>query len=172
MPLQDAELANLLDGVDGVRAGVGEADHVGARSLRLQQVGREIRRPERMAHAAEHRSASFLDRLARVALQRLAERIFEGDEIPALAARFRDRTADRVTQRPGVEVPLDGRFFLQNLPVMSDVAVEDASVVRFFSSSSWLTARPTAELGRSTIAVTPSWSTHFRAMRPPMSGLF
>jgi len=34
----EAELVGLLDGVDGVRRHVGEADDLGARALRLQQV--------------------------------------------------------------------------------------------------------------------------------------
>ena len=40
--LGDAELGRLLDRVDGVAAGVGEADHLGAGGLRLQQEGGEV----------------------------------------------------------------------------------------------------------------------------------
>ena len=40
--LGDAELSRLLDRVCGVAAGIGEADDLGARRLRLQQEGGEI----------------------------------------------------------------------------------------------------------------------------------
>jgi hypothetical protein len=43
--LGDAELGRLLDRVDGVAAGVGQADDLGLRRLRLQQEGREVLRP-------------------------------------------------------------------------------------------------------------------------------
>jgi hypothetical protein len=60
----------------------------------------------------------------------------------------------------------------QNLPVRSEVAVAEASIARFFSCMRLLTARPTPELARSTIASTPSASTHRCAIATPMSGLF
>src|SRR4029453_483583 len=116
------------------------------------------------------RPARLLNSLRGIPLQGLAARAYSKEMKYQLLPPT--SVTARPTALPSAQV---SRFhwtvvFLQNLPVMSDVEVEDASVVRFFSSSSWLTARPTAELGRSTIAVTPSWSTHFRAMRPPMSG--
>ena len=43
--LDDAELGRLLDRVDGVAAGVGQADDLGLGRLRLQQEGREVRGP-------------------------------------------------------------------------------------------------------------------------------
>ncbi len=45
--LHDAELGSLLDRVDGVAAGIGKPDNLGARGLRLQQVGGEILRVKR-----------------------------------------------------------------------------------------------------------------------------
>ena len=42
--LDDAELGGLLDRVDGVAAGVGEADDLGLGGLRLQQEGGEVLR--------------------------------------------------------------------------------------------------------------------------------
>ena len=49
-----------------------------------------------------------MDRLGRVALQSLAESVVEADEVPGRTAHFGDRPADRVSERPGVESPLDG----------------------------------------------------------------
>src|SRR5262249_52772859 len=46
----DAEFGGLLDGVGGVGAGIGEADDLGFRGLRLQQEGGEILSRERMAY--------------------------------------------------------------------------------------------------------------------------
>ena len=44
--LDDAELGRLLDRVGGVEAGIGKADDLGLRALRLQQEGGEVRRVE------------------------------------------------------------------------------------------------------------------------------
>ena len=56
---RDAELGRLLDRVDRVAAGIGKADHFGARALRLDEKRGEIRRVERRAHGAKHlRSAA------------------------------------------------------------------------------------------------------------------
>ena len=41
--LDDAELGALLDRVDGVAAGIGEADDLRLRGLRLEQERREVR---------------------------------------------------------------------------------------------------------------------------------
>ena len=49
--LDDAELGGLLDRVDRVAAGIGEADDLRLRGLRLQQEGREVGGVDRMAHA-------------------------------------------------------------------------------------------------------------------------
>src|SRR3546814_1485953 len=49
----DAELGCLLDGVDGVAAGIGEADYLGAGGLRLQQERGEVAGAERMPHGTQ-----------------------------------------------------------------------------------------------------------------------
>src|ERR1700729_2732846 len=60
-----------------------------------------------MRYRAQHRAARFDNRLGRVPLQSFAESVVEADEIPGRTAHFGDRTADRVSERPGVESPLD-----------------------------------------------------------------
>src|SRR6185503_21235758 len=82
--LDDAELAGLLDRVDGVLAGIGEADDLGLGSLGLQQEGREVLRAERMTYAAEHLAAGLLDDFADVALERVTEGVVGGEEEPAV----------------------------------------------------------------------------------------
>src|SRR5579864_2150492 len=57
-------------------------------------------------------------------------------------------------------------------PVRSELAVEDARNVMRLSRSSVLMERPTAEFGTSTMASTPSTSSHLRAMALPISALF
>ena len=84
--LGDAEFGGLLDRVDGVAAGIGEADHLGARRLRLQQEGREVGAREGMADRADDFAAGRLDDRCRVALQRVAEGVVGGQEEPLLAA--------------------------------------------------------------------------------------
>jgi hypothetical protein len=59
--LDDAELGRLLDRVDGVAAGIGQADDLGLGGLGLQQEGREVGGRERRAHAAQHLAAGGLD---------------------------------------------------------------------------------------------------------------
>ena len=54
---RDAEFRRLLDRIGGVAAGIGEADDLGLGGLRLQQIGREVRRIQRMPHGAEHLAA-------------------------------------------------------------------------------------------------------------------
>ena len=51
------ELVGLFEGVDHVAAAIGERHNLGARRLRLQQVGTEVGRVQRMADATEHLSA-------------------------------------------------------------------------------------------------------------------
>src|SRR4029453_3736246 len=55
--LDDAKLGALLDGVRGVAAGIGQADDLGLRGLRLKQEGREVLRVERVPDLAEHLAA-------------------------------------------------------------------------------------------------------------------
>src|SRR4026207_2189954 len=63
-------------------------------------------------------------------------------------------------------------FGEQALPVRSELAVEDARNVIFVSRRSELIVRPTAEFGTSTMASTPSTSSHLRAIADPTSALF
>src|SRR6185312_9263190 len=71
--LDDAELGGLLDGICGVGAGICQTDDLGARTLGLQQEGREVLAREWMAHAAEHLAPGLLDHGRGVALKRMAE---------------------------------------------------------------------------------------------------
>ena len=106
-PLHDAELGRLLDRVDGVAAGIGKADDLGLRRLRLQQERREVGGRERMAHLAQH-LAAVLDHDRRgVALERETEGVVGGEEEPGVAAGLHDRLAGAVGQRPGVVGPVD-----------------------------------------------------------------
>ena len=59
--LGDAEFRRLLDRVDGIAAGIGEADHVSTAALRLKQEGREVLRREGMADVAHDFAAVLLD---------------------------------------------------------------------------------------------------------------
>jgi len=60
----DAELGALLDGVDRIRPGIGEADDLGLRALRLEQKRRHVGRGKRMAHLPDDLAAELLnDRL-------------------------------------------------------------------------------------------------------------
>ena len=106
-PHLDAEFLDLLDGVDGVRTGIGQAQHLGAGCLRLDQEGREIGRAgERGANRADHLAAGGLDELADIALQRMAEGIVGGDKKPAIAAGLDHGAAGRLGQHIGVVDPV------------------------------------------------------------------
>ena len=61
-------------------------------------------------------------------------------------------------------------FGLHCLPVTADTAAPVTRATLFFSRATLDTARATAEFVRSTIASTPSWSNHCRAMAAPTSG--
>src|SRR3979490_3599481 len=58
------------------------------------------------------------------------------------------------------------------LPVRSELAVDDARNVMRESRSSELMVRPTAELGTSPTASTPSTSSHLRTIAEPTAPLF
>ena len=106
--LDDAEFGALLDRVDGVAAGIGQADDLGLGRLRLQQERREVVGVERMANLAEHLAAVLLDRRHGVALERVTEGIVGGEEEPGVAAGLHQRLAGAVGQHPGVIGPVDG----------------------------------------------------------------
>jgi hypothetical protein len=86
--LDDAELGGLLDRVDGVGAGVGQADDLGLGALRLQQEGREVGRAQRHLDAAQHLAAGRLDDLRGVFFEGVAEGVVGGQEEPAVAPAF------------------------------------------------------------------------------------
>ncbi|KAG0921598.1 hypothetical protein G6F31_020257 [Rhizopus arrhizus] len=83
--LRDAELRGLAHGILGVRAGVGQAYHLGLAGLGLQQIGSEIGAGQRRAHIAQDLAAVRLDDIAGVAFQRMAESIVRRDEEPAVS---------------------------------------------------------------------------------------
>ena len=76
--LHQPELGGLLDAVDGVAAGIGQPDHLGFRSLGLQQEGGKVRRVERMPHGAQHLAAGLQDHIAGVLFKILAESVVGG----------------------------------------------------------------------------------------------
>ena len=96
--LGDAELLGRLHCVDGVAAGVGQGQDLGLGALGLQQEGREVGRVERVAHRAHHGAAVGLDHRRGVGLERVAEGVVGGEEIPALVAGLHQRGAGHLGQ--------------------------------------------------------------------------
>ena len=105
--LDDAELGGLLDGVDGVAAGIRHADDLGLRGLCLQQERREVLVRERMAYRAHYLAARGLDEFRYVAFERMAERIVGGEEEPGVAAGLDQLAAGADGQRVGVVGPVN-----------------------------------------------------------------
>ncbi len=101
------ELGGLLDAVHRVGAAVGEGQHLGARGLGLQQVGREVGRAERRAGGAEHLAPGRLHHLGHVACQRRAEGVVGGDEEPGLETLRQERMPHSARERVGVVGPVD-----------------------------------------------------------------
>ena len=77
-----AKFACRLDGVDGVLRAVGQANHLGARVLGLQDEGGEVAGVERVAHIAQHLAAVGLDDVAGVFFQRVAKGVVHRQEVP------------------------------------------------------------------------------------------
>ena len=105
--LHDAEFGGLFDGVGGVQPGIGEANDLCARGLRLQKERRIIGGGQRMAHGALHGAAVSLDEIAGLFLQRIAEGIIRGQEEPAIAALTHQGAAGADCQRVGVIGPVE-----------------------------------------------------------------
>ena len=105
--LDDAELGRLLDRVDGVAAGVRQADDLGFRGLRLQQERREVGARERVTYLPQNLAAVLHHHRSRVALEREPEGVVGREEEPAVAAGLDDRGAGAVGKRPGVIGPVD-----------------------------------------------------------------
>src|SRR5690606_24614540 len=73
--LGKAELAGLLDGVDGVGASIGQPDDLGAGGLRLKKEGREVGGSERVVDAAGDLAAAGLDHARQLGRHLVAERV-------------------------------------------------------------------------------------------------
>src|SRR4029077_18933161 len=80
----DSEFGALLDRVDGVTAGIGEANDLGLGSLRLQQERREVVGVDRMTDLAQHLAAVLEHDGLGIALQRMTESIVGGEEEPGI----------------------------------------------------------------------------------------
>src|SRR6185312_3673201 len=156
-----AELGRLLHRVDGVGAAIGERHDLGARGLRLQQVGGEVAGVERVLHRAKHLAAGIADRALGIALHGRAKGEIGGDEEPAVIA-LGDEGAQWTWDTYAVAVA----------PVRSALPEVEVSERRpSWRASSW-TPSATAELARSTMTATCSFSNQRRAMPRPTSGLF
>ena len=110
----DAELGRLLQAVDRITPGIGQRDHFGLRTLRLQQVRGEVGGAERMTDSAQHRASRRCDEAGGVALQRMAEGVVGGEEEPGVGVLLQERFRDRGGFRIGVvgKVEAVGRALL------------------------------------------------------------
>lgn len=104
--VRQAELMGLFDGPHRVVAGAGKRQDLGARRLRGQEIGGEIRRVEGKAHAADHRSAYFADGGRAVAQYGAAEGIIDGDEVPGLGHALAHRADQARGQRVCIVGPM------------------------------------------------------------------
>ena len=95
----DTELGRLLDGIGGVRAGVGKPDHLRFRGLRLQQRRREIQRVHRNPDAAKHPAAAGPDERGSDLLKVVAESIIGRQEKPCVVASLDRGGASAVSER-------------------------------------------------------------------------
>ena len=100
--------ARLLDGVDGVAAGIGEPDHLGLGSLRLQQERGEVGGVERMPHAAQHLAAGLGHDIGGVLFEILAEGVVGGQEEPAIEPVLDRGETGHVGLAEGVEHVVHG----------------------------------------------------------------
>ncbi|MEY9181081.1 hypothetical protein ABIA41_002516 [Bradyrhizobium sp. USDA 313] len=82
-------------------------DDLGFGSLGLQQERGEIRRVERMAHAAEHLAAGLGHDTAGVLLQVLAEGVIGGEEEPGVETRLHSRKTGHIGLAVGIEHVVD-----------------------------------------------------------------
>ena len=165
--------ARLLDRVDGVAAGIGEADHLGLRGLRLQQEGGEVGGIERPLTLPSTLPPAALTTVGGVALERVAEGVVGGDEEPGVAAALDHRAAGAMGERVGVVGPVHACSACTCVPVRSDVAGPVKSTILFFSRATSLTASATdggRHVGDQRRRRRRSY--HWRAMLEPTSGLF
>src|SRR5271166_988236 len=94
-----AELRRLLERVQHIVALNQENNDIRIRGLRLDQIGREVDRPERREIAADALSTQGCDGLYHARLERVAERIVWGDIVVLLAVLLDERAGDRVGLR-------------------------------------------------------------------------
>ena len=106
--LDDAEFGRLLDGVDGIAAGVREPDDLGLGCLRLQQKRREIAGVQRVTNLSHDLAAVGFDHRRGVTLERVPEGVICRDEEPSIAADLDCRLAGAIGKRPGVVGPVHG----------------------------------------------------------------
>ena len=105
----DAKFRRLLDAIDGVAAGIGKTDHLGAGSLRLHQERREIScARERCPHLAKHAPAGIAHKIRGVAFKRMAKGVIRRDEEPAIATGTHRGTTRGFRQHPGIISPVYG----------------------------------------------------------------
>ncbi len=103
----DAKFRRLLDRINGVGSGVGEADNLRLGALGLQQEGREVGGVERVEHVAEHLAPAGHNDVAGVFLQRVAESVVHGYEEPGIGACLHQRAARRDRDRVRVTTPME-----------------------------------------------------------------
>ena len=104
--LADAEIAGGLDPGDGVAAGIGERDQVGARALRRQELRGEIDCRKGVPDRADIAAALGGDERLGVGLELVAERVVGGDQIP-FGAGLGQVVGDPGDLDIGVPHPLD-----------------------------------------------------------------
>ena len=121
-----AKLPCRLDGIDRVLRAVGQANDLGLGVLRLQHEGRKIARIERVAHAAQYRTALGLDHVRGVFFQRVAKSVVDGEEVPRFEARLRERRCRTRSRRIGIKHPVEtvGCAILIGQPRGGGAAVE------------------------------------------------
>ena len=125
-PQLDAELLRLLDRVDRIGAGIGQARAPLPRSP--APAAETTRNP--WYRGTDKRTLpstlppGALHEVRGVALQRLAERVIGGEEEPTVAAGFDHRAAGRLRQHVGVVDPMD-RVGVHCAPVRSEVAAPE-----------------------------------------------
>ena len=169
--LGQPEFSRRLERIREVGSGVGEAEDLRARALRLQEVGRKSDVPSGTRTSPATVPPPALTTSVAPLLELRAEGIVGGEEEPALAALVEDRLGRAVGERGRVVAVVD-RVGVQSLPVSDAPAAPIAKNGTFFSLAAAAMARLTPVLDPPSSMVRPSVSAHSRNFCPPMSGLF
>ena len=103
----EAELVRCLERIAEVAASVGQGHDLRPRSLRLQQVGREVRGRQRCPDRADDLPAAGVHDVGRRLLELGAECVVRGDEEPGLAALVEDRPGRAVGERGRIVAVVD-----------------------------------------------------------------